>query len=87
MSDARRLVEMFEADRDMPADEWYARFPMYAGDSGFGAKPWWPPLSKVWRHQGVCPHDYANAATDHWPEAWALLQRLHDEYRAAKQQA
>jgi hypothetical protein len=87
MSDiARWLADMFEADRDMPADEWFERFRLYRHDWELGAKPWWPPLSEVWRLEGQPPEDMSPALcmTQAWPEAWALLQRVHAEYLDAK---
>ena len=80
MSVAVRLIEMFEADRT--ATDWFARFPRYEFDHELGAKPWWPPLAEVWLAQGVRPDWDDN---DCWPQAWALLRRLHDDYSRSKQ--
>jgi hypothetical protein len=74
---------MFSASRSMPATRWFKAFPPYQVDHEVGAKPWWPSLSEVWRHQGVCPSpDDPTAA--HWPAAWQLLERLHEDYLSAK---
>ena len=80
-----QLERMFEADRSMPG--WYKAFPMYAVHAQVGAKTWWEPLSTVWRHQGINPDpNDGTARWLSWPDAWALLQRLHSEYQASRGQ-
>lgn len=51
-----------------------------------GWRPWWPMVSEVWGRQGKPPRSDGAAGTDPhcWAEAWAVLQRLHDEYKQAK---
>ena len=80
------FARMFEADRSMSERAWFEQFAMYEFDSEAGAKPWFPPLSEVWRHGETCPYDEQNAATASWPEAWTLLQKHYSEYVDAKQQ-
>jgi hypothetical protein len=85
MNAARRLAAMFEADRDDP--DWFERFPAYQIHAEIGAKPWWPPLSQVWLHQGVPPGDDDGTASYRaWPAAWELLQGLYADYLSAKEQ-
>jgi hypothetical protein len=81
---AKRLAAMFEADRNMELSFWFKQFPAYEFDAQAGARPWWPPLSEVWYHQGEPPPHDGTAGTAHWGEAWDLLQRLHADYQASK---
>mgnify|MGYP006951188821 CR=1 FL=1 len=81
----RYFATMFATDRRMGEAKWDTQFPAYQFDSEAGAKPWWPPLSHVWRAGEACPDPQdGTARAAAWPEAWACLQRLHDEYRMAK---
>mgnify|MGYP001244431514 CR=1 FL=1 len=83
MSAEQFLVRLFESDTS--AADYYTRNPPYAGDSLLGAKPWWPPLSEVWAQGEHCPYpERRTAAALHWPEAWALLQELYQQYRSAR---
>lgn len=79
----KQLMDMFEADRKMPAAKWYSAFPQYKLHGEVGAKPWWPPLSHVWRHQGEPPRHEPPHRVQHWSDAWALLERLYADYRTA----
>lgn len=72
------LRRLFESDKNAP--DYYERNPMYQGDHLLGTKPWWPPLSEVWRRGEKCPSNHGNRAT--WAEAWALLDRYHRQYLA-----
>jgi hypothetical protein len=81
----KHFAAMFATDPgSLSESAWYKRFPMYAHDADAGAQPWWPPLSEVWYVGETCPYRDGSAAEASWPEAWALLQRLHGEYVEAK---
>lgn len=66
-----RLRAMFDANRE----DAERHLPMYEFDAQLGAKPWWPPLCDVWRHQGQRPDWDDNA---HWADAWRLLRALRE---------
>ena len=74
------LRDLFESDREDP--DYYEKHPQYEGQHEVGAKPWWPPLSTVWRRQGAPPKWDTNTA---WPEAWAFLQQHYADYTARPQ--
>ena len=80
---AHGLIDMFEADRNTTAAKWYSAFPLYEIHGEVGAKPWWPALSRVWLTQGIPPKHEPAHRIRFWGEAWALLERLYDDYRDA----
>jgi len=77
-----RLVAMFECDRE--DQRYYYWHPAYSIDWELGAMPWWPPLSRVWRLQGIPPKGENRKVKARWAEAWELLQRYHKSYLEAK---
>ncbi len=69
---ARLLADMFEGRSPGPAFECH---------SDLGLRPWHPPLDQVWRTQGQgMPGDDPERVA----EVWAVLQRLHRDYVAAR---
>lgn len=71
------LAELFEGR--VPADR-----NCYALNVALGLKPWWPPLQEVWRSIDAPPPPGQGAAAQAWPEAVALLQQLHGEFRKSR---
>lgn len=71
------LRRLFETDKSDP-QHFFKQNPFYVRDGELGAKPWWPPLSKVW----FCGPDRMTAydKPQCWADAWALLQKLHAQY-------
>jgi hypothetical protein len=79
-------VEHFGLMFESLADEvdYFTRFPPYLYDRDAGAMTWWPPLCEVWDQQGSIPGNVRAHERKYWVAAWALLQRMYQEYEAAR---
>jgi hypothetical protein len=66
---AALLAELFEG-----------RNPSASLNKALGLPPWWPSLVTVWRHIDDPPPTGLHGRAAYWPDAVALLRRLHAEY-------
>jgi hypothetical protein len=72
---AALLADIFE-------DRWPAGRNCFDANVALRLPPWWPSLLVVWQHPDGRPPDHfpGTAYAAAWPEAAALLRRLHDEF-------
>ena len=62
---------------------WYASFRAYAHGSELRLRPWWPPMSELWRRQGAMPEGCSHP--EGWVAAWEWLCGVHEDWLQARQ--